>query len=192
MFTSNGSRDSQFERFLLRSLVTAASVEDESVPTQPSSGRLSSFLLRIPVPWVYVLAYLAGAGLEKLLPLTLSSALPSSTFIAGAIFFAVGAIIAGWSWAIFHRLGTSRVPGEASSTLVTWGPFRFSRNPMYVGLAIAYVGEAGMLRQVWPVLLLPLVLMYLNWTVIPLEESRLQEVFKAGYDQYRQRTRRWF
>jgi protein-S-isoprenylcysteine O-methyltransferase Ste14 len=151
----------------------------------------ANLLLRIPVPWVFVLAYLAGAGLEKLFPLKLSSALPGRTFIVGVVLFAIGAIIAGWSWTIFRRAGTTRVPGESSSTLVTWGPYRFSRNPMYVGLAVAYLGEAAMLRQLWPVLLLPLVLAYLNWTVIPLEESRLHETFKDGYDHYRHRTRRW-
>ena len=148
-------------------------------------------LLRIPVPWVFVLAYLAGVVLEKLIPLHLSTALPSSTYIAGVVLFAIGAVIAGWSWVIFHRAGTTRVPGEASSTLVTWGPYRFSRNPMYVGLVFAYLGEAGMLRQVWPVLLLPVVLAHLNWTVIPLEEFRLREAFGDTYDQYRHRTRRW-
>jgi len=48
---------------------------------------------------------------------------------------------------------------------------------MYLGLSLAYLGEAAMLRQLWPVLLLPLVAAYLNWTVIPLEEARLREAF---------------
>src|SRR5262245_5735629 len=161
------------------------------LPPPSRRSKLTDFLLRIPVPWAFVLAYLVGAGLEKLFPLSLASRLPNRTFIAGAILFGVGAIIAGWSWAIFHCAGTTRVPGESSTTLVTWGPYRFSRNPMYVGLAIAYLGEAGMLRQVWPILLLLLTLAYLNRTVIPLEEARLFEVFKGSYDQYRQRTRRW-
>jgi protein-S-isoprenylcysteine O-methyltransferase Ste14 len=76
-------------------------------------------------------------------------------------------------------------------SLVTSGPYRKSRNPMYVGLALAYLGEAGMLRQVWPALLLPLVLAYLNWVVIPVEEARLTEVFCEAYDSYRSNVRRW-
>lgn len=62
---------------------------------------------------------------------------------------------------------------------------------MYVGLTLAYVGEAGILRQAWPLVLLPLVVAYVNWIVIPLEEARLTDVFRAEYDQYRARVRRW-
>jgi protein-S-isoprenylcysteine O-methyltransferase Ste14 len=83
------------------------------------------------------------------------------------------------------------VPGESSSRLVTWGPYRFSRNPMYVGLTIAYLGEAFLLRQVWPAVLLPVVLAYVNWVVIPVEQARLTDVFDAEYVAYQRRVRRW-
>ena len=62
---------------------------------------------------------------------------------------------------------------------------------MYVGLTLAYLGEAAMLRQVWPVLLLPLVLAYVNGVVIPLEQAKLKEVFGEAYERYCQRVRRW-
>jgi len=62
---------------------------------------------------------------------------------------------------------------------------------MYVGLTLAYLGEAAMLRQVWPVILLPLVLVYLNWVVIPLEQAKLTEVFGEDYERYCERVRRW-
>jgi len=62
---------------------------------------------------------------------------------------------------------------------------------MYVGLTLAYLGEAGMLTQIWPLLFLPLVLVYLNAVVIPLEERKLAEVFGPSYDDYRHRVRRW-
>jgi protein-S-isoprenylcysteine O-methyltransferase Ste14 len=62
---------------------------------------------------------------------------------------------------------------------------------MYVGLVLAYVGEAGILRQIWPMLLLPLTVAYLNWVVIPVEERKLTEVFGEAYKQYQARVRRW-
>ena len=86
---------------------------------------------------------------------------------------------------------TCGVPGETSSQMVTWGPYRFTRNPMYVGLTIAYLGEAMLLRQLWPVILLPLVIAYVHWIVIPLEESKLQQAFGEQFDRYRARVRRW-
>lgn len=62
---------------------------------------------------------------------------------------------------------------------------------MYVGLSVAYLGEAGMLHQVIPVILLPLTVTYLNRVVIPLEEERLRKVFGAEYQRYGGRVRRW-
>jgi protein-S-isoprenylcysteine O-methyltransferase Ste14 len=105
--------------------------------------------------------------------------------------FVIGVIVAGWGWLTFRRADTTTVPGERSARLVTWGPYRFTRNPMYVGLALGYLGEAGILRQLGPVLLLPCVVAYVNWVVIPLEEYRLHEVFGAQFDDYRARVRRW-
>jgi protein-S-isoprenylcysteine O-methyltransferase Ste14 len=149
-------------------------------------------LLRVPVPWVFVLSYLVGVGLEVVWPPDLGStgALLASHAL-GALLFVVGALIAAWSLVIFRKARTTTVPGRASNALVTWGPYRFSRNPMYVGLSLAYLGEAGILAQLWPLLLLPLTLAYVNWTVIPLEETRLEEVFPAEYADYRSSVRRW-
>ena len=148
-------------------------------------------LMRIPVPWVFVLTYFAGVGLEYVCPFALPMEAPRGIGIAGGGLFAIGAVIAGWAWVIFHRAGTTRVPWQLSSSLVTWGPFRISRNPMYVGLSLAYLGEAALLRQIWPVLVLSLTVAYLNWVVIPVEEARLREVFRDKYEEYCASVRRW-
>lgn len=52
-------------------------------------------------------------------------------------------------------------------------------------------GGAGIQHQVWPLVLLPLVVAYVNWVVIPVEEARLQEVFQGAYGDYRTKVRRW-
>ena len=148
-------------------------------------------LMRVPVPWVFVLSYLLGVAVESVRPhLIASTAAPAST-VAGTALLAVGAVIAGYALAIFHKAGTTTVPGRSSVRLVTWGPYRFTRNPMYVGLTLAYLGEASLLRQAWPLLVLPLTLAYLNWIVIPVEEAKLLDVFPDEYAQYRSRVRRW-
>ena len=148
-------------------------------------------LLHVPVPWVFVLTYLIGVGAELVRPSSFPQQALSAIGTAGAVLFAIGAAIAGWSLVIFHNVRTTTVPGRASSSLVTWGPYRFSRNPMYVGLVVAYLGEAGILKQLWPVALLPLTIAYVNWIVIPVEEAKLVEVFREEYEQYRKRVRRW-
>jgi protein-S-isoprenylcysteine O-methyltransferase Ste14 len=147
--------------------------------------------MHVPVPWVFVLTYLLGAALESTRHSTIRSEAALVSTVVGGVVFAVGAVIPGWSLVIFRKARTTTVPGESSVKLVTWGPYRMTRNPMYVGLAIAYLGEAGLLKQIWPVLLLPLTLGYLHWIVIPVEEARLKEVFQDKYEQYRLRVRRW-
>ena len=147
--------------------------------------------MRVPVPWVFVLAYLAGAGLESVRRVTIRPEAALVSTIVGGVLFAVGAVIAGWSLILFRKARTTTVPGKISAKLVTSGPYRFTRNPTHIGLTLAYLGEAGLLRQIWPVIVLPLVLGYLNWTVIPVEETRLNAVFQDEYQQYRSRVRRW-
>lgn len=156
---------------------------------KPPSG-LALALLRVPVPWVFVLTYLAGAGLEAIFHLGRYADYELLTSI-GFVVFALGCVLAAWGWSIFRSRGTTRVPGEASTAFVTWGPYRFTRNPMYVGLTIAYLGEAAIQHQVIPVLLLPLTIVYLNRVVIPVEEERLRAVFGDEYVRYTERVRRW-
>ena len=152
---------------------------------------LSRILLRIPVPWVFILAYLLGVGLELAFPIVKHKTGMGSIGIAGGVIFIVGAVIAGWGLIIFHRARTTTVPGKVSAKFVTYGPYRMTRNPMYVGLVLAYIGEAGILKQVWPLIFLPLVVFYVNSIVIPLEEARLEETFGEEYQRYRDQVRRW-
>ncbi len=149
-------------------------------------------LLRVPVPWVFVLAYLIGVGLQFLFrPDSVSEELRRLSLICGIVLFTISGVIAGWSLFIFHKAHTTTTPGEKSAMLVTWGPYRLSRNPMYVSLTLAYLGEAGMLAQIWPLVVLPFTLVYINWIVIPLEETKLKEVFAEKYERYCASVRRW-
>ena len=143
------------------------------------------------MPWVFVLTYLVGVAVQSFSTLAARPEKHPQIRIAGVALFAVGALIAGWGLLTFRQARTTTVPGERSARLVTWGPYRFTRNPMYVGLSLAYIGESALLGQLWPLLLLPLVVAYVNWVVIPLEEATLRDVFGAEYEQYRARVRRW-
>ena len=148
-------------------------------------------LLRVPVPWVFVLCYLLGVALEHFHHTPVSALGDKLSLTAGYILFIAGAIIAGWGLYLFRSAGTTTVPGRLSAQFVTSGPYRFTRNPMYVGLTLAYLGEAGFLRQAWPLATLPLVLAYVNWIVIPLEEEKLTAVFGSQYRYYKTQVRRW-
>ncbi|MGO8686144.1 MAG: methyltransferase family protein [Candidatus Dormibacteria bacterium] len=159
-----------------------------SGPLGPTARRP---FLGMPVPWVFLLAFLLGVGLQLLLPVSsTSSTLSGLAWVAGLVLFAAGVLIAGWGLVIFHRLRTTTTPGETPNQLITSGPYRLTRNPMYVGLALAYLGEQGMLVLAWPLLFLPLAIVYVNWFVIPVEEASLR-TFGPAYDAYRARVRRW-
>lgn len=149
-------------------------------------------IMRVPVPWVFMLTYLTGLGVQLLVPLSVHSAdVRLALRIAGYVLVVVGTLIAFSSLWIFRRKETTTIPFDTPSSLVTVGAYRFTRNPMYVGLTLIYVGVAGTRGDVWPfVTLLPL-LAYVNNIVIPVEEKRLLEVFGDSYQQYRERVRRW-
>jgi protein-S-isoprenylcysteine O-methyltransferase Ste14 len=78
-----------------------------------------------------------------------------------------------------------------AATLVQHGPYRFSRNPMYVGLTLSYIGLALTLNTWWPLVLLPLVLLLLFRLVVQKEERHLSEKFGEAYEAYCRRVRRW-
>src|SRR5690349_6679470 len=103
-------------------------------------------LMHIPVPWVFVLTYLMGEGSHTVLPLRIPAAsLPHISFVVGGVMMVGGVVLAAWCLRLFRVARTTTIPFEVSSQLVTWGPYRFSRNPMYLSLTLIYVGEAGLL-----------------------------------------------
>ena len=89
------------------------------------------------------------------------------------------------------RHQTTIVPHHAVSALVTTGAYRITRNPMYTGLAIAYLGGALLAGSWWPVATLPFALVAVRRVVINPEESYLANQVGQRYSNYRARVRRW-
>ncbi len=96
-----------------------------------------------------------------------------------------------WAMITFRQQGTAIYPNQPASSLVARGPYRFTRNPMYAGLTIAYVGGSLLIGSVWPIVVLPLVLVLLVRLVIRREEAYLAGTFGESYATYRRRVRRW-
>jgi len=149
-------------------------------------------VMRIPPPFLFVVTFFMGLGMQQLSPLTIGS-----TSLAGAARFAgFGLVVAGLllelsSASIFLSRRTTIIPFGTAAHLVSSGPFRFTRNPMYLGLALIYVGVAGILYELWPLGLLPLPVLVMDRIVIPFEEARLQAVFGDVFQKYCARVRRW-
>jgi protein-S-isoprenylcysteine O-methyltransferase Ste14 len=148
--------------------------------------------IHIPPPLLFLLSYIAGEGLERIAPLPLSRLVSvRAAEVVGALFLAVGFIVVLISVTIFIAAKTTPVPYRCAAALVTWGPYRLSRNPMYVGVTLIYLGVAALRAVLWPVLLLPIPLAVLNTFVIPQEESMLRATFGRAYELYCARVRRW-
>lgn len=110
---------------------------------------------------------------------------------AGWLFIVCGMALTCWGIATFRRLRTSVYPNRDASLLVSEGPYRFTRNPMYAGLTLAYVGGSMVIASLWPLLHLPLVLALLYVLVIAREERHLTEAFGDAYRDYQRRVGRW-
>ena len=144
--------------------------------------------VRIP-PAYYLAGLLAVVAIEIAFP------------IGGAPFWVVlpVALICGALWLSldggamlhFRRAGTSMVPLNPSTALVISGPYRFTRNPMYLGMAFLYVALAFALGVIWALVLLPLVIAAVDQLVIAREEAYLVRKFGQPHRDYMARVRRW-
>ena len=102
-----------------------------------------------------------------------------------------GLLLDGAAAGYFRRLGTAVEPWKPSTVLATDGLYRFSRNPIYLGFAITYVGLAIAMDSVLVLVLLIPCLWIVDRFVIQREERYLSAKFGADYDAYRARVRRW-
>jgi protein-S-isoprenylcysteine O-methyltransferase Ste14 len=91
----------------------------------------------------------------------------------------------------FRRARTSIVPMRPTTALVTSGPYRITRNPMYAGMAFLYVALALSLGVIWALAFLPLVLFTVDRLVIAREERYLEAKFGEQYREYKTSARRW-
>ena len=141
-------------------------------------------------PAPYAGALLVGWWLEHhfhSLPLDWGAA----TRPLGWLLVSTGLALFGWTLMTFWRHRTTVNPYKAASSLCTGGPFRFSRNPIYVGDWFILAGVSLLLATAWPLLFAPLIWLTLRYGVIRHEESHLEAKFGDEYRTYRSRVRRW-
>jgi protein-S-isoprenylcysteine O-methyltransferase Ste14 len=141
-----------------------------------------------PPPLLYLGPLLAGLGLDRLFPLP---RLPRPLRLVGLPLLAGGCALAATFLMSFRRAGTPPDPREAPKALVEDGPYAYTRNPAYLGMALIYGGITLLSGSRWPLLLLPGVLTAVNFGVIEREEAYLEERFGMRYRDYRSRVRRW-
>ena len=145
--------------------------------------------LHVRPPVIYAGAFLLGLVLQFLVPL---SEIPESIRPSvGGVLALAGILLLVGSLRKFWSAGTHARHTRPTTTVVVSGPYRFSRNPMYLGVLCLYLALAGWLGQLWPILLAPVIVWLMTSLVIRYEEEYLGSKFGAEYDAYRSRVRRW-
>ena len=109
----------------------------------------------------------------------------------GYVLVAAGLGVTAWGMVTFARARTAIIPHRAASRLVDTGPYRFTRNPMYTGMTLAYLGGCLLLDSWWAAVLLPVALVLLYRLVVQREERYLAAEFGGAYEDYRRRVKRW-
>jgi protein-S-isoprenylcysteine O-methyltransferase Ste14 len=146
----------------------------------------------IPPPLLFVVPLLLGIWLHTRQPWTILVTPARAMTVVGIAAVAAGLALDLIAVGAFRRRGTTVLPAlRPTSAIVAAGPYRFTRNPMYVGMAIMYVGFSVVLNTAWPLVFLPFSVLAVDRYVIRREERYLAAKFGAEYDRYRQTVRRW-
>jgi protein-S-isoprenylcysteine O-methyltransferase Ste14 len=144
-----------------------------------------------PPPLLFVVGLVAGVLLDR--RLSLPVVIPDRPMVAvmgGALVVGGLALVYTGIWT-FRRWRTAVYPNRPATLVVETGIYRYTRNPMYLGMTIFYVGVTLLLTSIASLLLLPVVLGVLCWQVIAREERHLRERFPEAYQAYCARVRRW-
>lgn len=142
-----------------------------------------------PPPLIFLAGIVVGLGLEGILRADMG--LDRTSLVIGLLVIAVSVVIAVWARRQFVKGGTSlrvEVPSEA---ILTTGPFRFSRNPLYVSLALLQIGIGIAADMAWIIILVIPVLAVIRYGVIAREERYLERKFGEEYLRYKNSVRRW-
>lgn len=142
-----------------------------------------------PPPLIFVAGLVVGFVLEALLP---------GGDVPGFLQWGLGGllVVAGLGLllsfnASFSRKGTAVEPWKPTTAIVTSGPFRFTRNPAYLGMALTYVGIAVLSSALWVLVPLPFAMAVIDRGVIAREERYLERKFGEEYLAYKRTVRRW-
>jgi len=145
--------------------------------------------VKIPPPLVYAAVFGFGYLLQIYFPVDLLSR--SACRLLASLCMAASGILGVWSIVWFWRARTSPLLMQPSTALITTGPYRFTRNPLYVSLALMYVGLALWFSVFWALVLLPVVIVAVRYYVIAGEERYLERKFGHKYLDYKKSVRRW-
>ena len=147
-------------------------------------------MVKVPPPIWTLLCVLVAAALSAIAGWPRFPGLPVVPL--GVVLAIAGVALPVWAAVLFRRAGATFIPHAIEhQRLVVDGPYRFTRNPMYLGLTLVALGIA-VSNGAWPMLLAPIaVVVAFNFVHIPYEEAAMRRAFGADFDDYARHVRRW-
>ncbi|WFU16428.1 isoprenylcysteine carboxylmethyltransferase family protein [Bradyrhizobium sp. CB3481] len=148
----------------------------------------ANVIVRPPIAWA--LAVLAGLVLDWLMPLPLLPAALPAGWLGATVFVLALALFV---WAIFTitRAGSNVPTNLPATAIVDTGPYRFTRNPIYLGMVLGLIGLAIAVNSLWLLMMLVPFALVIHYGVITREEVYLERRFGDVYRRYRAQVRRW-
>lgn len=156
-----------------------------TTPSPDTSG------VRVFPPLIYAGLFAVGYTAHRLAPMHLFVDLPPALRLVGWGLVALALLLVASATFLMFRAGTTPDPRRPTTALVAQGPYRFTRNPMYLALGLLYLGLALLVNAGWPLVLFPVAIMLVERWVIAREEAYLERVFGDAYRAYKARVRRW-
>ena len=148
----------------------------------------SNAIIRPPIAWA--LSFVVGFGLDWLYPAPFVPPAVPHRWLGGAVFAAAFAL-AIWAIATIRGAGTRVETYKPTTAIVTTGPYRFTRNPIYVGMLFGLIGLAIGFDSLWILAMLVPFFLVIRYGVVAREEIYLERKFFAVYLDYKSRVRRW-
>ena len=145
-------------------------------------------VIRPPIAWGF--AVMAGLALDWLVPLPFLPADVSAGWLGAMVFIFALALFA-WAIMTMTRAGSNVPTNRPTTTIVESGPYRFTRNPIYIGMFLGLIGLAIMLNNPWLLMTLVPFALVIRYGVVAREEAYLDRKFGNEYRGYRSRVRRW-
>lgn len=145
-------------------------------------------IVRPPLEWG--LAVIAGLALNWVVPLPfLPAGLPGGWL--GAMLFILALALVAWAIVTMTTAGSNVPTSLPTTTIVDSGPYRLTRNPIYLGMFVGLIGLAVAFNSVWLLIMLGPFALVIRYGVVAREEAYLERNFGDVYRGYRSRVRRW-
>ena len=148
----------------------------------------ANVIIRPPIAWA--VAVLGGLALNWLLPLPFFPATVPAGWL-GATVFALALALFAWAIVTITGAGSNVPTNRPTTTIVDRGPYRLTRNPIYLGMVLGLIGFAIALNSLWLLLTLVPFALVIRYGVVAREEAYLERKFGDDYRRYRARVRRW-